>query len=189
MIKLIAALGNPGQEYALTRHNAGWLGLEAWTQTQAVAPWKEDKKFSALRSEAAQGDKRAWLLRPLTFMNLSGRAVVPFLQFYKIAPEELLVIHDEAAFDLGVLRLSFGGSSGGHNGVESIIAGLGHERFWRLRLGIGPKTTEIPLSDWVLEKLSEEGQMWLKSEKIAEALSLIVDKGPELAQNCLNQRI
>jgi len=122
-------------------------------------------------------------------MNLSGDSVLPFLQFYKITPEELLVVHDEVAFESGVMRLSFGNSSGGHNGVENIIERLGHQRFWRLRLGVGPKMGEVSLTDWVLGKLSEEALAWLKSEKSCEALSLIVDKGPEEAQNCLNQRI
>ena len=186
MIKLIVALGNPGPEYAHTRHNAAWVMLEGWCAHNPVVPWKEDKTYNALRSEAVLGPDRVWLLKPLTFMNLSGEAVRAFMWFYKITPEELLVIHDEVAFDVGQMRLSFGGSSGGHNGVESIIQLLGARELWRLRLGVGPRMPNYSLTDWVLGQLPEDAEKWLKSEKVADALTMIIKDSPEAAQGKVN---
>ena len=134
MLKLIAALGNPGTEYAHTRHNAGWMLLDAWA-VQKKAEWKFESKCQAELARVGEW----WLLKPQTFMNLSGQSVGAWARFYKIMPEELFVLHDEVAFDAGVMRLTHGGSSGGHNGVQSIIEALGTENFWRLRLGVGPR--------------------------------------------------
>lgn len=195
MIKLIVALGNPGPEYTKTRHNAGWVALDAWARDTFSLPWKEDKNFKGLKSEIALEDKRVWLLKPTTFMNLSGEAVVAFVSFYKLQPEEVLIVHDEVAFQPGEMRLSFGGSAGGHNGVESIIQALGGQGIWRLRLGVGrgPKGEEgdwaggqITLSEWVLSALSEGEIKMLQGEGVGQTLTGIVKEGPEAAQGRIN---
>lgn len=195
MIKLIAALGNPGPEYAKTRHNAGWLALDAWAKEALALPWKEDKNFQGLKSEAVLADKRVWLLKPTTFMNLSGQAVQAMMNFYKLQPEEILIVHDEVAFEPGQMRLSFGGSAGGHNGVESIIQSTGAQGLWRLRLGVGrgPKGEEgdwkggqLTLSEWVLSALSEGEIKALQGGQTQEVLTAIIQEGPEQAQNRVN---
>ncbi len=195
MIKLIAALGNPGPEYAKTRHNAGWIALDAWAKEAFSLPWKEDKNFKGLKTEVVMADKRVWLLKPTTFMNLSGEAVAAMANFYKIKPEEILIVHDEVAFEPGEMRLSFGGSSGGHNGIESIIQATGGQGLWRLRLGVGrgPKGEEgdwkggqMTLSDWVLSSLPPEEIKALEGERTREAITAIVKDGPEQAQGRIN---
>ena len=186
MIRLIAALGNPGSEYAHTRHNAAWVMMDVWSAAHPTLPWKVDREYNAFRSEAVLGENRVWLLKPLTFMNLSGEAIRAFTWFYKIQPEELLVIHDEVAFDVGQMRLSFGGSSGGHNGMESIIQALGARELWRLRLGMGPRMPDLTLTEWVLGPLGDEAEKWLKSEKTLETIDMIIKDGPETAQGKIN---
>lgn len=185
MIKLIAALGNPGKEYAHTRHNAAWLAVEAWTAARGAA-WKAEGKFEAIITKI--GD--ILIVKPQTYMNLSGHSVQAAMNFYKIHLSEILVVHDEVAFDAGITRLSWGGSHGGHNGVANIIQMMGgNEHFWRLRLGVGPRDVRYTLADWVLAPLGEAEKAHLGSTKIKDILSLIVDKGPELAQNSINQQI
>jgi PTH1 family peptidyl-tRNA hydrolase len=186
MIKAIVALGNPGKEYAKTRHNAAWILLDAWAAAGMSVPWKLDKELNAMKSEILLGDKRIWMIKPQTFMNLSGEAVRAFSWYYKIPKEEILVVHDEVAFESGKMKLSFGGSSGGHNGVESIIQLLGAQEMWRLRLGVGPRMPDMTLSDWVLGQLSDEAEKWLKSEKAIEALTMIINEGPENTQGKIN---
>jgi len=189
MVKLIAALGNPGRRYEKTRHNAGWLYTEAWSR-QHKATWRTDRKFNAQLAEVVVGEQKLFLLKPLTFMNLSGLSIGAAMRFYKLAPEELLVIHDEVAFDSGKCKLSFEGSGGGHNGIANIIQELGGTQgFWRLRLGVGPKPPEISLTDFVLGKLTDSERKWLKNEDYLSNLTLIVDNGLQKAQNCINQNI
>lgn len=194
-IKIIAALGNPGPEYATTRHNAGWICLDALAEKFASVAgeksaagklagkiWRTEKKFKAQIAEVVVGGRKIILVKPQTFMNLSGEAITPLLGFYKIPPAELLVIHDEVAFDSGKLRLSFGGSSGGHNGIASVIERVGGEGFWRLRLGVGPRNPLLTLTEWVLGGLTAEEQKWLAGEKTLGAVELILEKGAETAQ-------
>ena len=127
-IKLIVGLGNPGAEYELTRHNAGF-----WFVEQLSSNFALEKGFKGHVAKLP----RAWLLKPTTFMNRSGQAVSALAQFYKIAPEEILVAHDELDLPPGAIKLKKGGGSGGHNGLKDIEAQLGTRDFWRLRIGIG----------------------------------------------------
>lgn len=188
MVKLIAALGNPGRRYEKTRHNAGWLYLEEWAH-RYKATWKVDRKFNAQVAEVVSEGQKLILLKPLSFMNLSGLSIGAAMRFYKFLPEELLVIHDEVAFDSGRLKLSFEGSGGGHNGIANIIQELGNQGFWRLRLGVGPKPPEISLSDFVLGRLIESELKWLKNKDNVSNLTLIVDNGLQKAQTHMNQNI
>lgn len=185
MIKLIAALGNPGPDYAKTRHNAGWLALDAWSRAQGASAWTDERALPAHRCEVSLADRRVWLLKPTPFMNLSGPPVAALARFYKLSPEEILIVHDEVAFEPGQVKLSFGGSSGGHNGVESVLQALGTQSFWRLRLGIGRGAGV--LSDWVLGPLTPAEIDTLQGPLVGDALTKIVKEGPETAQNGINR--
>jgi len=135
-IRLIVGLGNPGREYEATRHNAGFWWVDAVASGKS-ASFKPEKKFHGLAARLAVNNREVWLLKPETFMNLSGRAVSALAGFYKITPDEILVVHDELDLPPGTVRLKKGGGHGGHNGLKDIIAQLGTPDFWRLRLGIG----------------------------------------------------
>lgn len=142
-IQLIAGLGNPGPEYEATRHNAGfwWVDqLAASTSSKLVAESRFSGHVGRLKVEAHE----AWLLKPATFMNASGRAVGALARFYKIPPEAILVVHDELDLPPGEVKLKFGGGHGGHNGLKDIAVHLGTKDFWRLRLGIGHPGVSLP---------------------------------------------
>jgi len=157
-IRLIAGLGNPGAEYQKTRHNAGfWLLDElAWDYKQS---WRTENKFSAEVARVVLPDGAdLWLLKPMTFMNLSGQAVVALARFYKILPDQILVVHDELDLEPGTARFKQGGGHGGHNGLKDIIARLGSPAFWRLRLGIGHPGDRNEVVNYVLKKPRAEEQ-------------------------------
>lgn len=136
-IRLIAGLGNPGPQYQHTRHNVGAELVAALARRYGI-PLAEEAKFKGLLGRGAVAGHDVRLLLPLTYMNLSGEAVGAVARFYKIEPEEILVVYDEVAFEPGVLRLKLGGGDNGHNGIRSVIAGLGNRRdFVRLRIGVG----------------------------------------------------
>lgn len=136
-IRLIAGLGNPGPQYQHTRHNAGAWFVRVLAERYGIT-LGEDTRFKGLIGRGLVAGHDVRLLLPMTYMNLSGESVGAVTRFYKIAPEELLVCYDEVAFEPGVLRLKFGGGDNGHNGIRSVIAGLGNERgFLRLRIGVG----------------------------------------------------
>lgn len=149
-IRLFVGLGNPGPEYEHTRHNAGfwWIDQVARDAGAALSP---ESKFFGLAGRLKSHDKEAWLLKPTTFMNASGRAVGALARFYKIAPEEILVIHDELDLPPGQAKLKKGGGHGGHNGLKDIAAHLGTPEFWRLRLGIGHPGDKAAVVGFVLK--------------------------------------
>ncbi len=135
-IKLIVGLGNPGQKYDNTRHNAGFWAVDAIAEALG-ARWTEERKFKGSVARVMVGGVDLRLLRPDTFMNRSGQSVGPLAQFFKIAPEEILVIHDDLDLPPGRMRLKCGGGHGGHNGLKDIQATMGSPDFWRLRIGVG----------------------------------------------------
>ena len=151
MIRLVVGLGNPGPEYQDTRHNAGfwWLGAAA-SQLQAQLTF--DRHHHGLLVRVLRPDGPVWLLQPLTFMNLSGKAVVPLARFFKIEPQQILVVHDELDLAPGQVKLKQGGGSAGHNGLKDITAQLGSADFWRLRLGIGHPGIRDEVANWVLQR-------------------------------------
>jgi PTH1 family peptidyl-tRNA hydrolase len=150
MIRLVVGLGNPGNEYANTRHNAGVWYLQALA-TQLNCALRSDKKFQAEYANCTQPDVK--LLYPTTFMNNSGHSVAQLLNFFKILPSEMLVAHDELDLPVGCVRLKLGGGSGGHNGLKSIIEHLGgDQQFYRLRLGIGHPGERHQVTNFVLGK-------------------------------------
>jgi peptidyl-tRNA hydrolase, PTH1 family len=151
MIKLFVGLGNPGPEYKGTRHNAGFWWLDALARELKVT-LASDKAFHGQAGRTAVNGQSIWLLKPQTFMNLSGRSVAALARFYKIAPEEILVAHDELDIVPGQLKLKRGGSHAGHNGLRDIHEQLGSADYWRLRLGIGHPGVKSEVIHWVLQK-------------------------------------
>ena len=151
MISMMVGLGNPGAEYEQTRHNAGFWWADAVAR-QIKASWVIDKNHQALVARAAVNGQTLWLLKPQTFMNLSGRSVAGLARFYKIEPAAILVAHDELDIAAGEARLKFGGGHAGHNGLRDIHAQLGSGDYWRLRLGIGRPGERADVLNWVLKK-------------------------------------
>lgn len=169
-IRLIAGLGNPGPEYEQTRHNAGF-----WLVDQLVPSLQRDKNLNALVAKTKIAGEDVWLLQPQTYMNRSGQSVGGLARFYKIAPEEILVVHDELDVPPGVAKLKKGGSSGGHNGLKDITAALGTQDYWRLRIGIGhPRNLNQrqDVADFVLHRPRKEEQP-LIDEAIARCLDIL----------------
>ena len=181
---IIVGLGNPGDKYKDTRHNAGFIAIDYIAEKCGV---KIDRaKFHALVGECRIGSERVLLVKPQTYMNNSGVAVAEAASFYKIPPERVLVLHDEISFDAGIFRIRRKGSAGGHNGLKSIIASLGSEDFPRIKIGVGKKPNpEYDLADWVLGKMSvgERGQITNKLEDIRLATEIIVSGDIETAMS------
>lgn len=172
-IRLIVGLGNPGQEYERTRHNAGFWLVERYAQANGVV-LRKDAKFKALVGRLEQGG--AWLLLPQSYMNLSGQPVQMLAGFFKIKPEEILVVHDELDFPPGVARLKQGGGIAGHNGLKDISQRLATHEYWRLRLGVGKPPPGREGADYVLERPPAE-------EK--SAIDAAIDKAIELLPQLL----
>ncbi|WP_293931079.1 aminoacyl-tRNA hydrolase [Iodobacter sp.] len=154
-IKLIVGLGNPGSDYAATRHNAGFWWVDELAK-DAGASLRHDNKFHGLAAKARLHGSDVWLLEPQTFMNRSGLAVVALAQFYKILPAEILVVHDELDIPSGQIKLKQGGGNGGHNGLKDIQAHLGTPDFWRLRVGIGHPGNKAEVANFVLKAPRKE---------------------------------
>lgn len=148
-IRLIVGLGNPGRDYEATRHNAGFWWVDA-VAARKSASLRPEKKFHGMAARVTEGAREIWLLEPDTFMNASGRAVGALAGFYRIAPDEILVVHDELDLPPGTVRLKKGGGHGGHNGLKDIAAHLGTPEFWRLRLGIGHPGNRDAVVNFVL---------------------------------------
>ena len=181
---IVVGLGNPGKEYEKTRHNAGFMAIDALASaTGAVI---DRARFSALVGECSIGAHRVLLMKPETFMNSSGDAIAAAATFYKIPPERVIVLCDDISFAPGRIRIRRRGSAGGHNGLKSIIARLGSEDFPRVKIGVGEKpSAEYPLVDWVLGKFPEPDLAALASRfaDIRDAVSLILDDKTDLAMN------
>ena len=155
MIKLFVGLGNPGGEYEATRHNAGFWWIDALSR-ELKAPLAFDKSYFGQIARTTVHGQSIWLLTPQTFMNLSGKSVAALARFFKIQPEEILVVHDELDIVPGQVKLKFGGSHAGHNGLRDIHAQLGTGDYWRLRLGVGHPGIKNEVINWVLKKPSQE---------------------------------
>ncbi len=178
---LVAGLGNPGTRYARTRHNIGWLVLDAL----ATEPFREEKRFEG---EVSRIDG-AWLIKPTTFMNLSGVAVRALADFYKIPHDRVIVVLDDAALPFGRLRLRPSGSAGSHNGLESVLTHFSTEAVPRLRVGIGAPPPPVTLHDHVLMPFTavEEAELPSVAERGAEALRCVLKKGLAAAMNEFNK--
>ncbi len=174
MIKLFVGLGNPGPEYEATRHNAGFWWIDALSR-ELKAPLGLDKNYFGQVARTTVNGQTVWLLKPLTFMNLSGKSVAALAHFFKIAPEEILVAHDELDIVPGQAKLKFGGSHAGHNGLRDIHAQLGSGDYWRLRIGVGHPGVKTEVINWVLKKPSQEHR-----EGIEESIERALKAVPEL---------
>jgi len=173
MIKLFVGLGNPGPEYEATRHNAGFWWTEALAR-ELKLNLALDKNYHGRVARATIKGQTVWLLEPMTFMNLSGKSVAALARFFKIAPEEILVAHDELDIVPGQAKLKFGGSHAGHNGLRDIHAQLGTGDYWRLRIGVGHPGVKAEVINWVLKKPSQEHRTAIE-DSIARALKAVPD--------------
>lgn len=174
-IRLIVGLGNPGPDYEQTRHNAGFWLVDNLANSLPNARLQRESGFNAMVAKTTIGGNQLWLLEPQTYMNRSGQSVGAIARFYKINPDEVLVVHDELDLPPGAAKLKKGGSSGGHNGLKDITSALGTQDYWRLRIGIGhPRTLNLnqPVADFVLHRPRREEQL-LIDEAIEKALRII----------------
>jgi PTH1 family peptidyl-tRNA hydrolase len=181
-IKLVVGLGNPGREYEATRHNAGFWWVDELARTQG-ANFRTDSKFHALVTRTTVHGHEVHLLKPQTFMNVSGRAVVALALFYKILPDQILVVHDELDLPPGSAKLKLGGGHGGHNGLKDIIAHLGSKEFWRLRIGIGHPGERDEVVNYVLNapRKEEQGLIEEAMQHAQEVAPLIIEGKLEAA--------
>ncbi|MGB9992207.1 aminoacyl-tRNA hydrolase [Pseudoduganella rhizocola] len=179
-IRLIVGLGNPGPEYEQTRHNAGFWLVDNLARGLPGCFLQRESRFNALAAKASIAGKEVWLLEPQTYMNRSGQSVGGLARFFKINPDEVLVVHDELDLPPGAAKLKKGGSSGGHNGLKDITAALGTQDYWRLRLGIGhPRTLYLTqnVADFVLHRPRREEQLLIDEaiEKCLKIIPLVVE--------------
>ncbi len=186
---IVAGLGNPGREYEKTRHNIGWMLVDELARA-AGATWKKEPRFNADICRVKLGRKECYLIKPLTYMNDSGSSVGTLMRYYAVAPERVIVAHDEFQIPVGEMKISIGGSDGGHNGIASLISHIGNG-FVRYRLGIGSsRPLENGLKGFVLGRF-EQGELDILATRMTEFASgirLVVDSGPVIGMNQLNKR-
>ncbi|WP_338846824.1 aminoacyl-tRNA hydrolase [Massilia sp. W12] len=184
-IRLIVGLGNPGPEYALTRHNAGFWLVDNLANSLPGCRLQRESRFNALAAKTRIAGEEVWLLQPQTYMNRSGQSVGALARFFKLTPEQVLVVHDELDMLPGVAKLKKGGSSGGHNGLKDITAALGSQDYWRMRIGIGhPRVFNLqqPVADFVLQRPRPE-QLTDIEKALEKCLSVI----PQLVEGRFEQ--
>ncbi len=187
-MKLVVGLGNPGPEYARTRHNVGFLVADRLAS--ALGAGFDTKKFAAELAEARAGQEKVWIMKPQTYMNHSGEAVGAALRFWKLDLEDLVVVHDDLELESLRIQLKVGGGHGGNNGVKSVNAHLGSEGYARVRFGIGRPPPAMDPADYVLGRFAkaEEAEVGAAVERAAEAARLCVELGAGKAMNQVNRR-
>ena len=184
---LIVCLGNPGDKYEGTRHNVGFMVADELAERKNIPVQR--LKFKALTNTARLGGAQALLMKPVTYMNLSGEAVRQAADFYKVPPEHVLVVSDDVSLPVGRLRIRRGGSAGGHNGLKSIIQQLGTDQFPRLKVGVGEKPhPDYDLADWVLGKFTGEDKKAIDAavKRAADAVECYIQDGPDKAMSRFN---
>lgn len=184
---IVVGLGNPGIRYENTRHNAGFMAIDRVAEKCETKI--EKTKYKSLCGEAVISGKRVLLMKPQTYMNNSGQAVQEAMSFYRIPPENVIVIYDDISLNPGKMRIRKKGSHGGHNGIKSIVTLAGTEIFPRIKVGVGPKPNpDWDLADWVLSSFTEEDKENLNSaiDNVYNAVELIIDKNYEEAMNRYN---
>lgn len=184
---LVVFLGNPGLKYEGTRHNAGFMAADAMAKEQGVAINKV--RFKALTATCTIGEESVMLMKPQTYMNLSGEAVIQAVNFYKIPPEHVIVVSDETSLPIGKLRIRVKGSAGGHNGLKDIIAKLGTSDFPRIRLGVGaPPHPDYDMKDWVLASFKNQDAVDMAdaAKRAAAAVECYITRGADRAMNMFN---
>ena len=184
---LLVGLGNPGDKYDNTRHNVGFAAIDQLAEELRVPVQK--LKYRALTQTVELGGAKVLLMKPITYMNLSGEAVGQAARFYKIPPERVLVFSDDVSLPVGKLRIRRSGSAGGHNGLKSIIQHLGTEAFPRIKIGVGGKPhPDYDMADWVLGKFPPEDSKLIDQmvQKAAQAAAYYIKEGPEKAMSLFN---
>lgn len=184
---LVVGLGNPDKKYAFTRHNSGFLCVDMLAEKHGFTVKK--LKFKSLLGDAEIGGHRCLVMKPQTYMNLSGEAVRDAAQFYKIPPERIVVLFDDISLDVGKIRIRRKGTDGGHNGIKNIIYHLNSDRFPRIKIGVGKKPhPEYDLADWVLSEFKKDEEAPLKTalEHACAALELLLDGKIDEAMNQYN---
>lgn len=187
-MKLIVGLGNPGMQYAATRHNIGFEVIDSIAETYNISVMKN--KYKALIGEGNIAGEKVILMKPQTYMNLSGEAVKACMDFHKISNEDLIVVYDDISLQVGQLRIRKSGSAGGHNGIKNIIAQLGTQEFPRIKFGVGEKPAGWDLANYVLGRFQEE-EMKVIGPRIGEAVKAteaIIRSGLEKAMNDYNKK-
>lgn len=187
---IIVGLGNPGKEYENTRHNIGFDVIDRIAEQENIAVL--EKKHRAVIGKGTAGGQKCILAKPLTYMNLSGESVRELIDYYKIdETSELIVISDDISLEVGQIRIRKKGSAGGHNGLKNIIAGLGHDQFIRVKMGVGEKPKGWDLADYVLGHFSapERKIMDEAAERAAEAVRMVIEKGADAAMNEYNRKV
>ena len=186
---LIVFLGNPGPKYAGTRHNAGFMAADAMEKAKGIKINRS--RFKALTASCKMGGENVLLMKPQTYMNLSGEAVGQAVRFYKIPPQHVIVISDEMSLPVGKLRIRTKGSAGGHNGLKNIISHLGTEEFPRIRMGVGGVPhPDYDVKDWVLSAFRDKDaeDMADCAKRAAEAAEAYIVNGPDRAMNIFNSK-
>ncbi len=184
---IVAGLGNPGREYEYTRHNAGFLAADKIAEDAGVKISR--LKFKSLTAEVTLGGHRCLLMKPSTYMNLSGQAVCEAMEFYKLPPEKLIVLFDDVSLEPGKIRIRRKGSDGGHNGIKNIIYLSGSDNIMRVKIGVGKKPDpRYNLADWVLSKFTNDEFAMLEKAlcNVSSAVSLMVNGNIDLAMNRYN---
>lgn len=187
-MKLVVGLGNPGPEYARTRHNVGFLVADRLAR--ALGAGFDQKKFAADLAEARSGREKVWIMKPQTYMNHSGEAVGAALRFWKLGLEDLVVVHDDLELDAFRVQVKVGGGHGGNNGVKSVNAHVGSPEYARVRFGIGRPPERMDPADYVLGRFAkaDEAEVELGVERATEAARLCVELGVAKAMNQVNRR-
>ena len=186
---LLVCLGNPGDQYENTRHNVGYAALDALAKDLGVTV--DRVKFQGLTAQANLDGHKLILLKPTTYMNLSGQSVQAAAKFYKVPPEHILVLSDDISLDPGRLRVRKSGSAGGHNGLKSIIASIGSQDFPRIKIGVGAKPhPDYDLADWVLGVFPYDQRETMEEtyRRAAQAAKVLILQGPEAAANQFNRK-
>lgn len=189
---LLVGLGNPGREYAHNRHNVGFMAVERWVDRQLPAgvgsPWRE--KFHARTAAVSLSGVRAVVLEPQTYMNRSGHSVVAAMQFHRVPPQQLVVVHDELDFEFARLAVKKGGGHGGHNGLRDIMAQLGHGDFLRVRMGIGRPLRGGDVAGWVLQDFDASDAAALPDllDRACHAITALLTRGVAAAMNEINTK-
>ena len=187
-MKLIVGLGNPGSEYAKTKHNVGWMFVDRMAERIGATGWKEKEK--GMVAEGRVGAEKVLLVKPMTYMNNSGECVDPLMRWYKLGPEDVLVVHDDMDIPAGTIRIRKKGSAGGHNGIKSLIAHIGSEKFIRVRIGIGRPLPGRTVINHVLEPFAAEDVPRIAEaiEYLQPAVDCIINEDVDMAMNRYNPK-
>lgn len=185
---IIVGLGNPTDKYQATRHNIGWDAITRISDDYGIS--LDMKKHKAICGKGSIAGEKVVLAQPMTYMNLSGESVRELMDFYKVSPEEVIVIYDDISLEVGQLRLRTKGSAGGHNGIKSIISHMGTDEFPRIKVGVGDKPKGWDLADYVLSRFQAEEQATMRDalKDTSEAVKTILTDGMNVAMNQYNKK-